>query len=175
MWFIYRLTWYFAVFYLLLPGLTTRRTNLLAVVPSVLFNTANKTPKGHRVDEAFKFSSAAILPSYKFVGPSRSGRSFPLLETPSLIMQAEKSSLNIYCVQKNWVFRLGRRLDCLVEHLRPHRLTFTWWGCSGLCLWDKPTEFAHSFFSILVSLSLFVALSIISHPINSPNNSLLSH
>ena len=28
-------------------------------------------------------------------------------------------------------------------HLR--RLTFTWWGCYGLCLWHEPTELAHSF------------------------------
>ena len=27
----------------------------------------------------------------------------------------------------------------------PCRLTFTWWGCSGLCFWHKPTELAHSF------------------------------
>ena len=24
-------------------------------------------------------------------------------------------------------------------------LTFTWWGCRGLCFWHKPTELAHSF------------------------------
>ena len=28
---------------------------------------------------------------------------------------------------------------------RPHGFTFTWWGCSCLCLWHKPTELAHSF------------------------------
>ena len=27
----------------------------------------------------------------------------------------------------------------------PHGLTFTWWGCCGLCLWHKPTELAHFF------------------------------
>ena len=26
----------------------------------------------------------------------------------------------------------------------PRGLTFTWWGCNGLCLWHKPTELAHS-------------------------------
>ena len=26
----------------------------------------------------------------------------------------------------------------------PHRLAFTWRGCCRLCLWHKPTEFAHS-------------------------------
>ena len=28
---------------------------------------------------------------------------------------------------------------------RSYRLTFTWRGCCGLCLWHKPTELAHSF------------------------------
>ena len=28
---------------------------------------------------------------------------------------------------------------------RPHGFTFTWWRCSCLCLWHKPTELAHSF------------------------------
>ena len=27
----------------------------------------------------------------------------------------------------------------------PRGLTFTWWGCWGLCFWHKPTELAHSF------------------------------
>ena len=27
----------------------------------------------------------------------------------------------------------------------PRGLTFTWWGCYGLCLWHKPTKLAHSF------------------------------
>ena len=27
----------------------------------------------------------------------------------------------------------------------PRGLTFTWWGCCGLCFWHKPTELAHSF------------------------------
>ena len=27
----------------------------------------------------------------------------------------------------------------------PFGLTFTWWGCCGLCFWHKPTELAHSF------------------------------
>ena len=29
--------------------------------------------------------------------------------------------------------------------LCPRGLTFTWWGCYGLCLWHKPAELAHSF------------------------------
>ena len=38
--------------------------------------------------------------------------------------------------------------------LRPRELTFTWWGCCSLCFWYKPTELAHSFYSVLVSFSL---------------------
>ena len=34
-------------------------------------------------------------------------------------------------------------------------LTFTWWGCYGSCLRHKPTELAHSFYSVLASVSAF--------------------
>ena len=27
----------------------------------------------------------------------------------------------------------------------PRGLTFTWWGCRGLCFWHNPAEFVHSF------------------------------
>ena len=54
-------------------------------------------------------------------------------------------------------------------------LTFTWWGCYGLCLTHKPTELAHSFYSVLVSVSVFMALSTVFHSMNSPYNSPLSH
>ena len=54
----------------------------------------------------------------------------------------------------------------------PEGLTSTWWGCYGLCFWHKPTELAHSFFySVLVSVSVFMALPTAFHSINSP----LSH
>ena len=35
----------------------------------------------------------------------------------------------------------------------------------------KPTELAHSFYSVLVSVSVFMALSTVFHSINSPDNS----
>ena len=41
--------------------------------------------------------------------------------------------------------------------------------------WHKPAELAHSFFSVLVSVSVSMALSAVSHFINSTDNSLLSH
>ena len=37
---------------------------------------------------------------------------------------------------------------------RPHGLTFSWWGCYGLCLRHKPTELADIFYSVLVSVSV---------------------
>ena len=37
------------------------------------------------------------------------------------------------------------------------------------------TELDHFFYSVLVSVSVFIALSTVFHSINSPNNSLLSH
>ena len=58
----------------------------------------------------------------------------------------------------------------------PHGLTFTWWGRCGLRFWYKPTELAHSFFSVLLSIScVFMTLSTVFHSINSPDYSPLSH
>ena len=57
----------------------------------------------------------------------------------------------------------------------PHGLTFSWWGCHGLCLGHKPAELAHSFYSVLVSVSVLMALSTVFHSINSPDNCPLSH
>ena len=39
----------------------------------------------------------------------------------------------------------------------------------------KPTELAHSFYSVLVSVSVVMALSTEFHSIKSPDNSPLSH
>ena len=61
----------------------------------------------------------------------------------------------------------------------PRGLTFTWWGCCGYCLWHKPSELANSFFlffySVLLSISVFMALSAVFHSTNSPDNFPLSH
>ena len=54
-------------------------------------------------------------------------------------------------------------------------ITFTWWGCYGLCPRHKPVELAHSFYYVLESVSVFMALSTIFHAINSNDNSPLSH
>ena len=39
----------------------------------------------------------------------------------------------------------------------------------------KPTELATAFYSVLVSLSVFMVLSTVFHSVNSPDNLLLSH
>ena len=54
-------------------------------------------------------------------------------------------------------------------------LTFTWLGRCGSCLRHEPTELARSFSSVLVSISVFMALSTVFYSINSPENSLFSH
>ena len=68
---------------------------------------------------------------------------------------------------------IARTLSC--GRYASHWLTLTLWGCYGLCLRHKPTERAHSFYSGLVSVSVFIALSTVFHSINSPDNSPLSH
>ena len=54
---------------------------------------------------------------------------------------------------------------------------FWWWGFFFVFVLHKPTELAHSFFlySVLVSVSVFMALSTVFHSINSPDKSPLSH
>ena len=58
---------------------------------------------------------------------------------------------------------------------RPRVLTFSWWECGGSCLRHKPTELAHSFDAVLVSVSVFMALSTVFHSMNSADNFPLSH
>ena len=67
---------------------------------------------------------------------------------------------------------LHQLLQPLISH--PCGLTFTWWGCWGLCFWHRPTKLAHSFlFCSCVCFCLYGPC--IFHFINSLNNSLLSH
>ena len=66
-------------------------------------------------------------------------------------------------------------LSFMCQGSPPHGLTFTWWGCCGLCLWHKPTELARSFvFRSCVCFCLH-GPSTLFHSISSPNNSLLPH
>ena len=59
---------------------------------------------------------------------------------------------------------------------RPRRLTFTWWECSCLCFfYVNQQSLPIPFYSVHVSISVFVALSTVFYSINSPDNSSLSH
>ena len=62
----------------------------------------------------------------------------------------------------------------IVLSARPRGLTVSWWGCYGLCLRPKPTERAHSFYSVYVSVPVFVAPSAAFHSIKAPDSSPLS-
>ena len=60
------------------------------------------------------------------------------------------------------------------HHHGPQRLTFTWWVCCSL-FFDR-NQPSTTFYSVLVSVSVFMALSTVFHSINCPDNSLfLSH
>ena len=56
--------------------------------------------------------------------------------------------------RKRWEDNI-REWTGLVISASPRGITFTWWGCYGLCLWRKPTELAHSFlFCSCISICL---------------------
>ena len=59
--------------------------------------------------------------------------------------------------------------------LCPRGLTFTWWGCYGLCLDINQPSLPTPFYSDLVSISVFRVHSSVFHSIHSPDNSPLSH
>ena len=65
----------------------------------------------------------------------------------------------------------GTALDAVVPADSPSR-----GGDVTVYVWRKPTELAHSFFySLLVSVSVFMALSTVFHSMNSSDNSPYSH
>ena len=54
-------------------------------------------------------------------------------------------------------------------------LLFSWWGCCGLCLVDmNQLSLPTLFYSVLVSVYVFMALSTVSDSMNSPDNPPLS-
>ena len=82
-----------------------------------------------------------------------------------IVFSAETLSLAWEIFLYSWIMKIQS----------PYGLTFTWWGCYGLCLWHKPTELPHSFlFCSCVCFCLYVPFNCISS-INSPDNFLLSH
>ena len=77
-------------------------------------------------------------------------------------------------LEKRWL-SLTETVFRMLVSLSPRGLTFSRWGCCGLCLRHKPTELARSLYSVLVSVSVLTALSTTFHSINSLDNSPLSH
>ena len=73
-----------------------------------------------------------------------------------------------------WTYTNSSPLTCSITG---QGLAFTWWGCCGYVLDINQLSLPTPFYSVLVSVSvfMFVALSSVFHCINSPNNSLLSH
>ena len=101
----------------------------------------------------------------KFLAPS------PVVTVP----QAFKLITMLYCVHRwNPSPDFSTIPACKRMHFAsfgPHGLTFTWWGCCGLSFWHKPTELAHSFYSVLV-----VSISVLMAPFNCISfHSPLSH
>ena len=64
---------------------------------------------------------------------------------------------------------------CLLFRVCPCWLIFSWWGRYSLSLRHKPTKLSHSFYSVLVFVSVFMALSTVFHSMKSPDRSLLSY
>ena len=65
-----------------------------------------------------------------------------------------------------------------ISPLRPSCRGQWWSKCSDLWyqhVWRKPTELATPFYSVLVSVSVYMALSIVFHSLKYPDNSPLSH
>ena len=60
-------------------------------------------------------------------------------------------------------------------HNSPRGLTFTWWGASVYVFDVNQPSLPTPFYSVLASISIFMAFSTLFHSINSPDNSPLSH
>ena len=59
--------------------------------------------------------------------------------------------------------------------LGPHGLTFTWWGASVDVFDVNQPSLPTPFYSVYVSVSVFMTLSTVFLSINPPDNSPLSH
>ena len=57
----------------------------------------------------------------------------------------------------------------------PRRLVYLWWESCGLCFYINQPSLPTSFYSVLLSISIFMALSTVFHSINAPDTSPLSH
>ena len=58
---------------------------------------------------------------------------------------------------------------------RPHGHIVTWWVCCRFCFDINQPSLPTPFYSVLVSISVFMSFSFVFHSINSPDKSPLSH
>ena len=77
-----------------------------------------------------------LCSSWTELGPTVSGSSIGMIVRVFRVVFCCAFSLSDWC--------------SLSAH--PCRLTFTWWGCYGLCLWHKPTKLAQSFLFLFLFL-----------------------
>ena len=90
-----------------------------------------------------------------------------------LRFQSSCTGKNVLRVEANWIWNCTHITTQISVFLcSPLGLTFTWWGCCGLCLYQPNLPILS--YSVLVSASVFVTLSTVFHSINSPNNFPLS-
>ena len=97
---------------------------------------------------------------------------WPTPWTQSLVITLSKKGNLQQCQNYRTISLISNPSKIMLEIILnrcPRGLTFSWWGCYGLCLRHKPTC------SVLVSVSVFKALSTVFYSINSPNNSPLSY
>ena len=123
------------------------------------------------------FATTLSLPSFHITFPSFYCTFSLIFLHFSLIPLHFRRPFTAFYPHANTLFpSFACTLPLFFRTLRSRGLTFSWWGCYGLCPRHKPTELAHSFlFFLLVSVSVFMALSTVFHSIHSPDNSPLSH
>ena len=79
---------------------------------------------------------------------------------------------------KEWASLSVTEIITVASHrkkLEEDRCWITRGGNFTFHVWHKSTKLAHSFYSVLVYISVFMALSTVFHSINSPDNYPLSH
>ena len=78
------------------------------------------------------------------------------------------------CTVKSCQFHI-KRLALRVSRACPRGISFTWWGCYSLCFRHKSIQLPTPFYSVLVSILVFMAFSTVFHSMISPDDSLFSY
>ena len=106
----------------------------------------------------------------------------PTIITPVLLSLTHRVWVTILLCVQPYPCLIISNVICF-DHsivLVPRGLTFTWWECRGLCQRHNVKDinqpsFPAPVYSVLVFISVFMALSTVFHSINSSDNSPLSH